>query len=112
MKKTVMMAAALAVLSAGPVWAEHGGGEHHGGGKDNMPRKLEDADTNADGLVSKDEFIASHIRRFEEMDTNKDGNIDKAEIDARREAWREKMKEKRAQKEEGAGTAPESPAGE
>lgn len=42
-----------------------------------------DADTNKDGVVSKDEFMAKHQQRAEKMfsklDANKDGKVDEAE---------------------------------
>lgn len=43
----------------------------------------QDADTNKDGTVSKDEFMAKHQKRAEKMflklDTNKDGKVDATE---------------------------------
>jgi hypothetical protein len=55
---------------------------------------MEDADTNKDGSVSREEFIASHQKMASEMftmmDTNKDGKIDQAE----REAIHSKMGKK------------------
>jgi len=43
----------------------------------------ENADTNKDGVVSKDEFMVKHQQRaekmFSKMDANKDGTVDEAE---------------------------------
>lgn len=43
----------------------------------------QDADTNKDGVISKDEFMAKHQERAEKMflklDANKDGKVDEAE---------------------------------
>ena len=61
--------------------AGHGAG--HGGGM--MMLKM--ADTNKDGAVSRDEFLAAHARHFDMMDANHDGQVTQAE----RKAGREKM---------------------
>ena len=37
-------------------------------------------DTNHDGFVSRDEFVAYQKKRFDEFDTNHDGKIDAKEI--------------------------------
>ncbi|MCD8493982.1 MAG: EF-hand domain-containing protein [Alphaproteobacteria bacterium] len=63
---------------------------HEGSGK-----MLKDADTNGDGMISKDEFTAFHEKRFTEMDTNSDGQISQDEIKAKAQEWREKMNERR-----------------
>lgn len=43
----------------------------------------QDADTNKDGVITKDEFMAKHQqlaeKMFTKLDTNKDGKIDAAE---------------------------------
>jgi len=77
---------AVAVLALGltqMAYANHDG-------KDGMhcDRKhaMEDADTNKDGAISHDEFIAAHQKMADEMfvkmDANKDGKIDQTERDA------------------------------
>lgn len=47
------------------------------------PHSWQDADTNKDGVISKEEFMAKHQERAEKMfsrlDTNKDGKVDEAE---------------------------------
>lgn len=52
-------------------------------------RKLMAADTDGDGRISRDEFVAAAksgksdpAKRFARLDTNGDGMLDKAEIDA------------------------------
>jgi hypothetical protein len=41
---------------------------------------FDEMDTNHDGFVSRDEFIAYQKKRFDEFDTNHDGRIDAKEI--------------------------------
>ena len=71
----------------------HGGGAHGGmngmggmGGMGGM-MMLRMADTNKDGAVSKDEFLAAHVKHFDLMDANHDGQLTQAE----RKAARQKM---------------------
>ena len=40
------------------------------------------ADSNGDGLVSQDEYLAVANQRFGRMDANKDGVVDQGEVDA------------------------------
>ncbi len=74
MKKKIIIAAVLA-LGATPALAE-GMGKHHGG----KHAMLKQADSNHDGKVSKDEFIAASAqraeKRFAHMDANHDGILD------------------------------------
>lgn len=58
-------------------------------------KMFESADTNTDGFVTKEEFIAASEKRFAEMDTDGDGKIAKTEVEARRAEWVKKMKELR-----------------
>ena len=94
MKKTLLMAATAALITAGgSAWAGHheGDGEHkrgHGG-------MMEKMDTNEDGMISKDEFLAKHAAHFDKMDKDGDGNISKDEMSAAREQMKEKMGERR-----------------
>ena len=46
------------------------------------PRKspFDEMDTNHDGFVSRDEYVAYQKKRFDEFDTNHDGKIDAKEI--------------------------------
>jgi hypothetical protein len=52
------------------------------GAADAQPRKtpFDEMDTNHDGFVSRDEFVAYQKKRFDEFDTNHDGKIDAKEI--------------------------------
>ena len=46
------------------------------------PKKspFDEMDTNHDGFVSRDEFLAYQKKRFDEFDTNRDGKVDAKEI--------------------------------
>jgi hypothetical protein len=89
--KHLVAVTALALGLTQLAYANHDGSDdkhcdrkHHG---------MQDADTNKDGAISKDEFMAQHQKMadkmFGKMDANKDGKIDQAE----RDAMKEKMKE-------------------
>ena len=74
---------------------------------------FESADLNGDKVVTKDEFLANSEKYFATLDTSGDGKITKEEIDAKKEEWRKKMKEMRAQREaqkEKQGAEPEKKA--
>ena len=62
----------------------HGGGKHGGMGRMML---MHMTDTNNDHAVSKDEFMAAHVKHFDMMDANHDGQLTKAE----RQAARQKM---------------------
>ena len=66
---------------------KHRGGREggHGGGMKMMMMKM--ADTNKDGAVSRDEFVAAHAKHFDMMDVNRDGQLTQPE----RKAARDKM---------------------
>ncbi|MBW2109206.1 MAG: EF-hand domain-containing protein [Deltaproteobacteria bacterium] len=49
---------------------------------------LKRLDTDKDGKLSYEEFMAPHIKRFREDDTNKDGFLTEEEI---RNAWKKHM---------------------
>lgn len=105
---TLMAAAAAMFLMAGSAYAEDkpapetpaaatAPAPDHPMGKMGMHKGMmfEMLDTNKDGMVSKDEFMTSHMARFEKMDANHDGNVSKEEIEAHRaakKAEREQMK--------------------
>lgn len=95
MNKMLMLGvAALSMAVALPASAETG----HGGkkGKDLFAVH----DTNSDGKVTKEEFIAGAEKKFAELDTDKDGVISKQEHEARKAQWKEKMKEFREKRKE------------
>jgi hypothetical protein len=49
-------------------------------GEPQRPSPFDEMDTNHDGFVSRDEFIAYQKKRFDEFDTNHDGKINAKEI--------------------------------
>lgn len=113
MKKILLFTAAALALTVPAAFAaddtaapakKEGPGKHR-------PR-LEMLDTNKDGKISKDEFLAPHISHFAKLDTNGDGFATKEEIEARRAEWQEKKKEKMEQKAAEEKTKEEAPAEE
>lgn len=69
----------------------HGGpgeGMGHGGGMMMMARR---ADTNNDGAVGKDEFLAAHAKHFDMADTNHDGKLTPEERKAAHQKMRAMM---------------------
>lgn len=89
----IITAAALALGLSQLAYANH----HEGAdGKACTHKKhgmMQDADTNKDGAISRDEFMSSHQARaekhFAKMDANNDGKIDQAEKDAMKAQWKE-----------------------
>jgi hypothetical protein len=71
MLRLIILAGALSVAaSAASAHDRHG----HGGG-----RMLEHADTNQDGTVTRDEFLAARTQMFTRFDRNSDGVLDDAD---------------------------------
>lgn len=105
MKKLMAFTAVAVAMSMSPALAEppEGGAGPHGGGM------FEKHDTNGDGVISKDEFLAQAEERFKQMDTNGDGKITKEEGQAAHEGMREKMKERRHERMEKRGDMPDAP---
>ena len=64
--------------------------------------KFAKADANADGALSKEEFLADvtarATERFTETDTNKDGKVSKEEMNAAREKMRAEAQARREAK--------------
>jgi hypothetical protein len=94
MKKLLLLGAAVLALQALPALAEEGGKTKRDGGK-MMERIFTDQDANADGKISKDEFVSHAGKRFEAMDGNKDGSVTKEEIKAHHDAKKAEWKAKR-----------------
>ena len=92
-----LTAAALASAAVIAIAAPEGAGGHRHGA---MVERLKAADTNGDGLISRDEaqalpMIAKH---FDEIDTNHDGQLSPDELRAFHEKMRaqhEQMREQR-----------------
>jgi len=75
MKKHILTVSAMLLIATTPALAE-GMGRHH----DGKHAMLKKADSNHDGKVSKDEFLAAATKmankRFNRMDANHDGVLD------------------------------------
>ena len=82
----------LTILMMSPLaLADHHGGKGKGRPHQKRGGHFKMMDTNNDGKVSKDEFMARTTKRFTEMDANGDGFITKDE----KKTHRKKMKENR-----------------
>ena len=90
---TVLTVTAFVTIFFGgmaPSFAEAGKGYGHYKGK-----KFEKMDTNADGVISHEEFLAKAEKRFKKMDADSDGKITKEEAKSHHAAMREKYKKYR-----------------
>ncbi len=83
MKKAIMMAA-LASFIAVPAMANDP--------EKKADWKIEKADTNGDGMISKAEHTAMSDKMFTDADTNKDGSLSKEELKAHMEKKKEEKK--------------------
>lgn len=78
MKPAYILAAALAAFAA-PALAHMDKGDHDAMMKSKVDKKFAEADTNSDGMISRDEGMAAFEKMWIEEDTNKDGMISKDE---------------------------------
>lgn len=68
-------------------------GKGHGKkGEERAERMLKRIDTNKDGKISQDEMLAYATATFERFDADKNGEVTKAEVDTKREAFRDARK--------------------
>ena len=88
MKHLFLMAAAilgLSIASNAAIADNHGHGDKKG-------KMMEKVDTDGDGKVSKEEFMAKHEKMFTKMDADGDGYLSKEEMKKARGKMHEKMK--------------------
>jgi Ca2+-binding EF-hand superfamily protein len=76
-------------MGAGGMRGKHDGKGQGMGGK--MMMRM--ADANKDGAISRDEFVAAHLKHFETADTNKDGSVTPEERKAAMQKMHEHMKQ-------------------
>jgi Ca2+-binding EF-hand superfamily protein len=76
MKKLLTIVAVSFISAAAPAFAN----TNHDGMKDWVDRLFKEADTDGNGTISKDEFMAYSEKKFDAMDTNNDGELTKAEV--------------------------------
>jgi Ca2+-binding EF-hand superfamily protein len=95
----------------GPGGEGHMGMRGHGMGRGGMGRggmgamMMRMADTNHDGVVTRDEFMTAFMQHFDRMDTNHDGTVSPEERRAAHEAMRQHMHD-RMNGSEGAMSPP------
>ena len=75
---------------------------HEGTGSGGRGRML---DSDGDGKVTRDEFVAGMLRRFDMMDADHDGQLTKAERQAAMEAMRARMEQRMRERMEGGDGA-------
>lgn len=114
MKKQLIAALAVALMATAPALANEGPQSPVGGPGDHGKRgeeRFKASDTNSDGALSREEFLAENAKRaneiYDKLDENKDSKLTQEEMKAGHEKMRAKMKERwnelKAQKEkEGA----------
>lgn len=115
MKKLLALSALALVFSAPYALAQPQNGGKMGGdrGHKMMERMFDQADTNGDGEISKEEFMAQAEARFKEIDQNGDDKITKEEVEAHREKMRQRWQEMKQQhKDMGMGNTPSENSGE
>ena len=87
--KTLYTSLTIALMSLAPVAAMAADAPH-----DKMGHWKE-ADTNNDGVISKQEYQASQDKRFKDIDTSGDGNISQDEMQAHRAKMKEHFQQMR-----------------
>ena len=95
MNKLFLMAALMGAMTlpATAAFAEHHEGDYKG-------KKMEKVDTNGDGLVSKEEFLAKHEEMFNKMDADGNGSLTPEEMKEARGKMKERWKEMKEKREE------------
>ncbi len=92
MKKLLAFTVVALVFTAAPALADHHGGEGH---KGDMFAKH---DSDGNGVITEAEFLDHAKERFSKMDADGNGEVTQDEARAMKSKWKEKLKEKRAQK--------------
>lgn len=90
MKKLLMLAVSAFVFSVSPAMAEDVAPVKRG------EKFFEKMDLNADGSITKEEFISVYEARYIEMDADANGSVTREEAKAHADKWREQKKAERA----------------
>lgn len=101
--KNLLMFTALALVVGAPLALAKGCGEGQHNGKKGphmMEKMFEHHDTNKDGVISKEEFMASAETRFTEADADGDGSITKKEMMEKHKERMETKHQERMEKHE------------
>jgi len=72
---------------------------------------FEQFDTNKDGVVSKEEFLAPTVAQFEHMDRDKNGSLDQAEVKAFNAEMKQRIQEMQRQMQQQGGPRQMPPQG-
>ena len=105
MKKSII---ALALFSA-PLMAQQS--QMPGTPPDLEKMFFEQFDTNKDGVVSKEEFLAPQVAQFEHMDRDKNGTLDQAEVKAFHAEMKQRLMEMQRQMQQQGGQGQMPPQG-
>lgn len=107
MKHATWIVASLGLIAASTSYAADTGTkkspaeiEKHAAGR------FKKSDTNNDGVISKEEFLARSEKRFNEIDADHDGKISPQEMKAYRDAKQAKRAKHLAEKEKEEKSAP------
>lgn len=99
--KILILSAAALIFQTVPAMAESG---HEKG--DRGAKMFEKLDADKDGVISEAEFLAKSKERFAAMDGNSDGKVTQEEAKAAHEKMREKWKDHKGKKGDGAPPPP------
>ena len=89
---TVFTCMALSTIFLGTIPPSFAETEGKKGCSYHKENKFKKTDTNADGVISHEEFLAKAESRFKKMDTDGDGKVTKEEAKNHHAAMREKYK--------------------
>lgn len=87
--KLVLSTLLLGIFVSQASFAQEGGGERREMFKQKMQERLAQMDTDGDGNLSHDEFMAQAEERFNKMDANSDGLITPDEKGAMKERFKQ-----------------------